>query len=158
MPTVGNKKFKYDEEGMEAAKMEAEQGGEEMDMVDKVDDTLSGLEMEEPEEVSEAPNESLEEDVESSPEDSVPDEGMLMQLFRIVYRQDYDPSNQKHQSQLSIIESTLNQNPEMVKDLKQGDMSMTDFAIKVYKGMAPSDEGPKAAPQDLPEFESSYFA
>ena len=158
MPTVGNKKFKYDEEGMEAAKMEAEQGGEEMDVVDKVDDTLSGLEMEEPEEVSEAPNESLEEDVESSPEDSVPDEGMLMQLFRIVYRQDYDPSNQKHQSQLSIIESTLNQNPEMVKDLKQGDMSMTDFAIKVYKGMAPSDEGPKAAPQDLPEFESSYFA
>ena len=158
MPTVGNKKFKYDEEGMEAAKMEAEQGGEEMDMVDKVDDTLSGLEMEEPEEVSEAPNESLEEDVESSPEDSVPDEGMLMQLFRIVYRQDYDPSNQKHQSQLSIIESTLNQNPEMVKDLKQGDMSMTDFAIKVYKGMAPSDEGPKAAPQDLPEFGPSYFA
>ena len=162
MPTVGNKKFKYDDEGMEAAKMEAEQTGQEMDMVDKVDDTLSGLDMEKPEVdpeiVSEEPNEIMEEDAESSPEDSVPDEGMLMQLFRIVYRQDYDPNNQKHQSQLSIIESTLDQNPEMVKELKAGDMSMTDFAIKVYKGMAPSDEGPKAAPQDLPEFESSYIA
>ena len=129
-----------------------------MDMVDKVDDTLSRLDMASTEDTPETTEEVLTEEPEVTPEDAVPDEGMLMQLFRIVYREDFDPANQKHQSQLSIIESTLDQNPEMVKELKAGDMSMTDFAIRVYKGMAPSAEGPKASPQDIPEFESSYFA
>ena len=158
MPTVGNKKFNYDKEGMEAAELEAQQTGQDMDMVDKVDDTLSRLDMASTEDVPETTEEVLTEEPEVTPEDAVPDEGMLMQLFRIVYREDFDPANQKHQSQLSIIESTLDQNPEMVKELKAGDMSMTDFAIRVYKGMAPSAEGPKASPQDIPEFESSYFA
>tara|TARA_R100000278_G_scaffold54266_1_gene45258 strand:- start:3793 stop:4269 length:477 start_codon:yes stop_codon:yes gene_type:complete len=158
MPTVGNKKFNYDKEGMEAAELEAQQTGQDMDMVDKVDDTLSRLDMASTEDTPETTEEVLTEEPEVTPEDAVPDEGMLMQLFRIVYREDFDPANQKHQSQLSIIESTLDQNPEMVKELKAGDMSMTDFAIRVYKGMAPSAEGPKASPQDIPEFESSYFA
>ena len=158
MPTVGNKKFNYDKEGMEAAELEAQQTGQDMDMVDKVDDTLSRLDMASTEDAPETTEEVLTEEPEVTPEDAVPDEGMLMQLFRIVYREDFDPANQKHQSQLSIIESTLDQNPEMVKELKAGDMSMTDFAIRVYKGMAPSAEGPKASPQDIPEFESSYFA
>tara|TARA_Y100000401_G_scaffold92066_1_gene78042 strand:- start:323 stop:799 length:477 start_codon:yes stop_codon:yes gene_type:complete len=158
MPTVGNKKFNYDKEGMEAAELEAQQTGQDMDMVDKVDDTLSRLDMASTEDVPETTEEVLTEEPEVTPEDAVPDEGMLMQLFRIVYREDFDPANQKHQSQLSIIESTLDQNPDMVKELKAGDMSMTDFAIRVYKGMAPSAEGPKASPQDIPEFESSYFA
>ena len=158
MPTVGNKKFNYDKEGMEAAELEAQQTGQDMDMVDKVDDTLSRLDMASTEDTPETTEEVLTEEPEVTPEDAVPDEGMLMQLFRIVYREDFDPANQKHQSQLSIIESTLDQNPDMVKELKAGDMSMTDFAIRVYKGMAPSAEGPKASPQDIPEFESSYFA
>lgn len=158
MPTVGNKKFNYDKEGMEAAELEAQQTGQDMDMVDKVDDTLSRLDMASTEDAPETTEEVLTEEPEVTPEDAVPDEGMLMQLFRIVYREDFDPANQKHQSQLSIIESTLDQNPDMVKELKAGDMSMTDFAIRVYKGMAPSAEGPKASPQDIPEFESSYFA
>ena len=158
MPTVGNKKFNYDKEGMEAAELEAQQTGQDMSMVDKVDDTLSRLDMASTEDAPETTEEVLTEEPEVTPEDAVPDEGMLMQLFRIVYREDFDPANQKHQSQLSIIESTLDQNPEMVKELKAGDMSMTDFAIRVYKGMAPSAEGPKASPQDIPEFESSYFA
>lgn len=158
MPTVGNKKFNYDKEGMEAAELEAQQTGQDMDMVDKVDDTLSRLDMASTEDVPETTEEVVTEEPEVTPEDAVPDEGMLMQLFRIVYREDFDPANQKHQSQLSIIESTLDQNPDMVKELKAGDMSMTDFAIRVYKGMAPSAEGPKASPQDIPEFESSYFA
>ncbi len=159
MPTVGKKKFKYDEEGMAAAEAEAVDSGQEMSMVDKVDDTLSDLEM--PEQDIAMPDEmepSVDEMAEEEPETDVPDQGLLMQLFRIVYRQDYDPNNQKHQSQLSVIESTLDQNPEMASRLKDGEMSMTDFALRVYKGMVPSEEATMTAPAVTPEAGNSYMA
>ena len=83
-----------------------------------------------------------------------------MQLFRIVYREDFDPANQQHQSQLSVIENTLNDNPEMVERLKDGDMTMTDFALRVYKGMSPMGDPPTTSPPVTPEAPegTSYFA
>ena len=124
MPTVGKKKFKYDEEGMAAAEAEASESGQEMSMVDKVDDTLSGLDIAEeepqqPEMMADNMQPSpVEEMAEEAEESGMPDQGMLMQLFRIVYREDFDPANQKHQTQLSVIENTLEDNPEMAEKLK----------------------------------------
>ena len=74
MPTVGNKKFNYDKEGMEAAELEAQQTGQDMDMVDKVDDTLSRLDMASTEDAPETTEEVLTEEPEVTPEDAVPDQ------------------------------------------------------------------------------------
>ena len=166
MPTVGKKKFKYDEEGMAAAEAEAAESGQEMSMVDKVDDTLSGLDIAEeepqqPEMMADNMQPSpVEEMAEEAEESGMPDQGMLMQLFRIVYREDFDPSNQVHQTQLSVIENTLEDNPEMAEKLKDGEMTMTDFALRVYKGMSPMGETPMTSPPVTPEAPegTSYFA
>lgn len=128
---------------MAAAEAEASESGQEMSMVDKVDDTLSGLDIAEeepqqPEMMADNMQPSpVEEMAEEAEESGMPDQGMLMQLFRIVYREDFDPANQKHQTQLSVIENTLEDNPEMAEKLKDGEMTMTDFALRVYKGMSP---------------------
>ena len=164
MPTVGKKKFKYDEEGIAAAEAEAASTEQEMDMVGKVDDTLSGLDIAEeppePEMADDMQPTPVEEMTEEAEESGLPDQGMLMQLFRIVYREDFDPANQTHQTQLSVIEDTLDDNPEMAEKLKDGEMTMTDFALRVYKGMSPMGEPPTTSPPvtpDPPEG-TSYFA
>ena len=113
-------------------------------MVDKVEDTLAVIQ--EPEMVPDQP------DVES-PE---ADEGLLMQLFKVVYREDFDPSNAAHTAQLDNIKSTLEENPDMAAALESGEMSMTDFALRVLKSKEPM-QGPPTGPE-VPEPKSSYFA
>jgi len=115
----------------------------EENMVTKVEDVLSGIQEDEaPETDSESPE---------------ADEGLLMQLFKVVYREDFDPANSIHSSQLESIKATLEENPEMAEALESGEMSMADFALQVLKSVAPAEAPLEVGPQ-VPEPKSSYFA
>ena len=103
-------------------------------MVDKVEDALADIQ--EPE----------------------ADEGLLMQLFKVVYREDFDPADAEHMSQLENIKGTLADNPDMVQALESGEMSMTDFALRVFKSIEPPEGGLAGVDPSIPEPKSSYFA
>lgn len=119
-------------------------------MVDKVEDALAGIQ--EPE-MPEMPEDETPED--ESPE---ADDGLLMQLFKVVYREDFDPANAEHTSQLENIKGTLADNPDMVQALETGEMSMTDFALRVFKSMESPEGDPAGVDPIIPEPKSSYFA
>tara|TARA_R110001583_G_scaffold75304_1_gene207427 strand:+ start:2346 stop:2804 length:459 start_codon:yes stop_codon:yes gene_type:complete len=114
-------------------------------MVDKVEDALADIQ--EPE-------------MPETPEDESPeaDEGLLMQLFKVVYREDFDPADAEHMSQLENIKGTLADNPDMVQALESGEMSMTDFALRVFKSIEPPEGGLAGVDPSIPEPKSSYFA
>jgi len=158
MPKVGKKEFDYDDEGIAAAEAASAATGEEMvedpSMVDKVEDVLADVGV-----PAEEPEPALEEDLESEVEEPLPDEGLLMQLFEVVYREDFDPDNPEHQGKLAVIQGTLDENPDMAEGLKTGDVTLTEFARRVYRGMPPTQEAPTTTPPVTPEpAGSSYFA
>ena len=156
MPKVGKKEFDYDDEGIAAAEAEAAATGEvvteDPSMVDKVEDVLA--------EVGMAPDEPMPEiEPEEEVEAPLPDEGLLMQLFEVVYREPFDPDNPDHQSKLAVIQGTLDENPDMADGLKTGDVTVTEFARRVYRGMPPTSDAPTTTPPVNPEpMETSYFA
>ena len=156
MPKVGKKEFDYDDEGIAAAEAASAATGEEMvgdpSMVDKVEDVLAevGMTPEEP-----MPDVEPEEEVEAP----LPDEGLLMQLFEVVYREPFNPDDPDHQGKLSMIQGTLDENPDMAEGLKTGDVTVTEFARRVYRGMPPTSDAPTTTPPVNPEpMETSYFA
>ena len=121
-------------------------------MVDKVEDVLAevGMTPEEP-----MPDVEPEEEAEAL----LPDEGLLMQLFEVVYREPFNPDDPDHQGKLSMIQGTLDENPDMADGLKTGDVTVTEFARRVYRGMPPTSESPTTTPPVNPEpMETSYFA
>ena len=138
MPTVGKKKFKYDEEGMAAAEAEAAESGQEMSMVDQnpsnmIDKLMEALPEEDAPETASTLDEALEMQTEEATPMTGPDEGMIMQLYQIVYGAPYDPSSPMDQQKLFQIEDILSKDPDALEQLKSGEMSMTEFAIRVYR-------------------------
>tara|TARA_R100000005_G_C4929789_1_gene159315 strand:- start:65 stop:538 length:474 start_codon:yes stop_codon:yes gene_type:complete len=133
MPKVGDKKFKYDEEGIAAAQAEASNTGQgmETDESNMIDEVLANLPedgdpMESPEMETATP-------VEEAPT-PLPDEGIVLQLFQVVYGTEYDPNSMEDQQKLQQIRSVLDSDPAMAQALASGDTSMTEFAIQLYRG------------------------
>ena len=99
MPTVGNKKFEYDEEGMEAAEAEAAQTGQEMEQ------RVGAL----------------------------PDEGTLEEIFEVVSGMAFDEDDDAHMQMMQQIIILLTQDPDLSEALASGDMTISEFAIKLYR-------------------------
>ena len=142
MPKVGDKKFKYDEEGITAAQAEASNTGQgmETDESNMIDEVLANLPedgdpMESPEMETTTP-------VEEAPT-PLPDEGIVLQLFQVVYGTEYDPNSMEDQQKLQQIRSVLDSDPAMAQALASGDTSMTEFAIQLYRN-EPQAQNPTA--------------
>ena len=60
------------------------------------------------------------------PETTMPDEGLMMQLFQVVYGVDYDPASPQDQQRMAEIQSVLASDPTMSEGLMSGDVSMTE--------------------------------
>ena len=99
------------------------------EMLDKIMDNLPE---EAPDSISPL-DEALETQTEETTPVEVPDEGMMMQLFEIVHGGAYDASSPVDQQRLAQIESLLSQDPDLLGKLNSGEMSMTEFAIRVYR-------------------------
>lgn len=155
MPKVGDKEFSYDEEGMAAADAEAARTGlpvedvGEGDQANMLDQIMAQL----PEEGEEPPAEVAGAEVTTEamdsmlnaeePETTMPDEGLMMQLFQVVYGVDYDPASPQDQQRMAEIQSVLASDPTMSEGLMSGDVSMTEFALQLYRN-EPQAQNPTA--------------
>jgi len=138
MPKVGEKEFEYDEEGMAEAEAEAANTGQNVEvaaeqdtssMIDKIMEDITPETSEEPNSVDEA----LESQTEEATPETTPDEGLMLQLFEIVYGGSFDPASEEDQQRLQQIQSILANDPEAAEKLKSGELSMTEFAIRVHR-------------------------
>lgn len=160
MPKVGDKEFPYDEEGIAAAEAEAARTGlpvdntGEGDQATMIDEIMAQLpeEGEEPPAEpagAEVPAEAMEEVLDAEEPAPLPDEGLMMQLFQVVYGADYDPSSPEDQQRMSEIQSVLESDPTMAEGLMSGDVSMTEFALRLYRN-EPEAPAPAAPPEPAP--------
>jgi len=113
MPKVGDKEYDYDEEGMEEAKAEAADSGQDVQMAD--DSFVVAIEKameapkEEPKEESEGePKEESEEESEGEPKE----ESKAADLFMEVFGEEYDPEDEEHQEHMESISELMEANPE----------------------------------------------
>ena len=77
------------------------------------------------------------------PETTMPDEGLMMQLFQVVYGVDYDPASPQDQQRMAEIQSVLSSDPTMSEGLMSGDVSMTEFALQLFRN-EPQAQNPTA--------------
>ena len=89
MPKVGDKEYDYDEEGMEEAKAEAADSGQDVQMAD--DSFVGAIEK-----AMEAPKE----------------ESKAAGLFMEVFGEEYDPEDEEHQEHMESISELMEANPE----------------------------------------------
>ena len=132
MPKVGKKEFEYDEEGIAAAQADAATTGQdvETDEASMIDEVLANL-TEDDAPIPEAEAPIPVEDEEQAP---LPDEGILLQLYQVVHGAEYDPSSPEDQQKLQQIRSVLENDPTIAEGIASGDISMTEFAIQLYRG------------------------
>lgn len=154
MPTVGKKKFKYDEEGMAAAEAEAAATGQEVASEEEaIDNIVSDLGAEEapvaPEEVAETPTE------EEPPMATVPPE-ILSQLFEAVHGIAYDPDAEGAEAKMHEIEAVIAGNPQVAEGLSDGSVSLTEAALVLFRqveleGNTPQNPAPEMAGAPEPD-------
>ncbi len=140
MPKVGKKEFEYDEEGIAAAQAEAANTGQdvETDEASMIDEVLANL----PEDDAPIPEAEAPIPVEEE-QAPLPDEGILLQLYQVVHGAEYDPSSPEDQQKLQQIRSVLENDPAVAEGIASGDLSMTEFAIQLYRDQgAPPEEAP----------------
>jgi len=132
MPKVGKKEFEYDEEGIAAAQAEAANTGQdvETDEASMIDEVLANL----PEDDAPIPEAEAPIPVEDEEQAPLPDEGVLLQLYKVVHGAEYDPSSPEDQQKLQQIRSVLESDPAVAEGIASGDISMTEFAIQLYRG------------------------
>ena len=99
------------------------------EMLDKIMDNLPE---EAPDSISPL-DEALEAQTEETTPVEVPDEGMNSSSFDNATDPSYDPASPMDQQRLAQIEDILSNDPDAVEKLKSGEMSMTEFAIRVYR-------------------------
>ena len=129
MPRVGDKEFPYTEEGMAAAEAEAAATGLEIE----ADDAASQLPQEE---IAPPEEEALEEAVEETEEPAeMPDEAIMGQLFEVVFGAAYDPDSPEAQEQMQQLTDLLSSDPRLTAALASGELSVSEFAIQLYRVM-----------------------
>ncbi len=130
MPKVGDKQFPYTEEGMAAAEAEAAATGLEIE----ADDAASQLPQEE---MMDAPEEEVaEEAVEETEEPAeMPDEAVMGQLFEVVFGTAFDADNPEAQEQMQQLMDILSADPRLTAALASGELSVSEFAIQLYRVM-----------------------
>ena len=147
MPRVGDKEFPYTEEGMAAAEAEAaamEQPA--MDEVAMLEQLLNELPTEVPDEegaLEEAMAEAEPEAEMELPED-MPEEETVMQIFEEVFGNAFDDSSPEDIQKLEFILMELASDPELVAGLSSGEISISEFAIQLYRKMSGEGEAEPA--------------
>mgnify|MGYP001202772259 FL=1 len=147
MPKVGDKEFPYTEEGMAAAEAEAaamEQPA--MDEVAMLEQLLNELPTEVPDEegaLEEAMAEAEPEAEMELPED-MPEEETVMQIFEEVFGNAFDDSSPEDIQKLEFILMELASDPELVAGLSSGEISISEFAIQLYRKMSGEGEAEPA--------------
>tara|TARA_B100000131_G_scaffold108404_1_gene105267 strand:+ start:2836 stop:3351 length:516 start_codon:yes stop_codon:yes gene_type:complete len=107
-----------------------------------IDEVLAQLAPEDP---GEGP--AIEQVIEEQPSETeestmLPDEGLVLQLFEVVFGSPFDPASPADQQKVQQIEASLEADPAMAEGLKSGDVSMTEFALQLYREMgSPPPEG-----------------
>lgn len=117
MPKVGDKKYDYDEEGMEEAEAEAADSGQDVQMADDsfvvAIEKAMGAPKKEPKEESEGePKEESEGDPEGESEEKSEGESKAADLFMEVFGEKYDPEDEEHQEHMESISELMEANPE----------------------------------------------
>jgi len=147
MPRVGDKEFPYTEEGMAAAEAEAaamEQPA--MDEAAMLEQLLNELPTEVPDEegaLEEAMAEAEPEAEMELPED-MPEEETVMQIFEEVFGNAFDDSSPEDIQKLEFILMELASDPELVAGLSSGEISISEFAIQLYRKMSGEGEAEPA--------------
>jgi hypothetical protein len=133
-------------EGETPEQAEAEDAQIDTEGGEYLDEVLSQLAPEEP-----AAEEIIAEEPDTEEGTTLPDEGLVLQLFEVVFGSAFDPASPTDQQKVQQIEASLASNPEMAAGLKSGDVSMTEFAIQLYREMGSSpEETPEQAPVTEP--------
>ena len=135
----------YEGETPEQAEAEDAQidteGGE---YIEEVLSQLSPEATEEPAPEELAPEEVALEEPATEEGATLPDEGLMLQLFEVVFGAPFDPASPADQEKAQQIEAALAADPTMAEGLKSGDISMTEFAIQLYREMGTSPEAVSA--------------
>jgi len=158
MPTVGKKRFDYDEEGVAAAEEEALATGQEVasdeDAIEKVIGDLAADTEEVSPELAEAPPEPAapmnpgEEGEPTAP--AVPPE-VLTSLYEAVHGAGYDASSGADQQKMKEIEALIAHNPDIAQGLTDGSVSLTEAAIVLFRSVdmgGETPQGPVAPPEN----------
>jgi hypothetical protein len=127
MPKVGDKEFPYTEEGMAAAQAEAEATG----LPIEEDDMASQL----PQEEIESEEPAAEEMVEEPQEGSLPSEEIISEVYNVVFGDAFNPGDENSEEQMEMLKSILSADPKLSQMLSSGEMTISDFAVNLYRMM-----------------------
>ena len=124
MPKVGDKQFPYTEEGIAAAQAESE---------------ATGLPIEEDDMTSELPQEEIEAVEEEAPQEEAEaaplSEEILTKVFEVVFGEPFDSGDEDAQEQMQLLSSLLATDPELSAKLDSGELTISEFAIQLYRTM-----------------------
>ena len=127
MPKVGDKEFPYTEEGMAAAQAEAEATG----LPIEEDDMASQL----PQEEIESEEPAAEEMMEEPQEGSLPSEEIISEVYNVVFGDVFNPGDENSEEQMEMLKSILSADPKLSQMLSSGEMTISDFAVNLYRMM-----------------------
>lgn len=127
MPKVGDKEFPYTEEGMAAAQAEAEATG----LPIEEDDMASQL----PQEEIESEEPAAEEMIEEPQEGSLPSEEIISEVYNVVFGDAFNPGDENSEEQMEMLKSILSADPKLSQMLSSGEMTISDFAVNLYRMM-----------------------
>jgi len=127
MPKVGDKEFPYTEEGMAAAQAEAEATG----LPIEEDDMASQL----PQEEIESEEPAAEEMMEEPQEGSLPSEEIISEVYSVVFGDAFNPGDENSEEQMEMLKSILSADPKLSQMLSSGEMTISDFAVNLYRMM-----------------------
>jgi len=127
MPKVGDKEFPYTEEGMAAAQAEAEATG----LPIEEDDMASQL----PQEEIESEEPAAEEMMEEPQEGSLPSEEIISEVYNVVFGDAFNPGDENSEEQMEMLKSILSADPKLSQMLSSGEMTISDFAVNLYRMM-----------------------
>ena len=65
----------------------------------------------------------------------LPDEGTLEEIFEVVAGEEFNEADARHMEIMGQVIALLTQNPELSEALASGDMTVSEFAIKLYRDM-----------------------
>ena len=72
---------------------------------------------------------------EETPEVQLPSEEILEQIFEVIAGTEFNDADQGHLAVMQQIILLLQQDPELSQDLASGDITVSQFALKLYRDM-----------------------
>jgi hypothetical protein len=112
---------------MAAAQAEAEATG----LPIEEDDMASQL----PQEEIESEEPAAEEMMEEPQEGSLPSEEIISEVYSVVFGDAFNPGDENSEEQMEMLKSILSADPKLSQMLSSGEMTISDFAVNLYRMM-----------------------